>query len=223
MSKRTITINKEIFQVCPHFNLAAIECKVKNSPYNSELWLEIGQFITDFSTSYKMGDIKNIPTIQATREVYKKLGKEPNRYRPAGEALCRRILKNKGLYQIDTLVDLINLISLNTGYSIGGFDSDKIEGNITLGVGKANEPFEAIGRGQMNIENMPVYRDSIGGIGNPSSDEERTKITSYTSNLLMLINGYSGEAGINEAVEYSVELLKKYVHAEEIEVRLISV
>lgn len=222
MNKRTITISEEIFKVCPNFNLASIECEVKNSSYNSELWLEINQFINDFSGRYKMSDIKNIPTILATREVYKKLGKEPNRYRPSGEALCRRILKDQGLYQIDTLVDLINLASLNTGYSIGGFDSDKIEGNINLGVGKANEPFEAIGRGMMNIENMPVYRDSIGGIGNPSSDEERTKITSSTTNLLMLINGYSGEAGIDEAVEYSVDLLKKYANADKFEIRLIS-
>ena len=29
------------------------------------------------------------------------------------------------LYQIDTLVDLINLVSLRTGHSIGGFDADK--------------------------------------------------------------------------------------------------
>lgn len=123
------------------------------------------------------------------------------------------MIKNQGLYQIDTLVDLINLVSLKTGYSIGGFDADKIIGDLELGVGKAGESFKAIGRGEMNIENMPVYRDSIGGIGNPSSDEERTKITPDTSNLLMLINGYSGKKGLEEAVNYSIEMLKKYTGA----------
>ena len=146
-------------------------------------------------------------------KVYKKLGKDPNRYRPSGEALCRRLLKGQGLYQINTLVDLINLVSLKTGYSIGGFDADKIAGNLILGVGKADEPFKAIGRGTMNIKGLPVYRDSIGAIGNPSSDEERTKITAETSNLLMLINGYSGKEGLNEAVEYSTDLLKNYAEA----------
>jgi DNA/RNA-binding domain of Phe-tRNA-synthetase-like protein len=163
-----------------------------------------------------MEDIKNRPAIEATRMVYKKLGKDPNRYRPSGEALCRRLLKGQGLYQIDTLVDLINLVSLKTGYSIGGFDADKIEGNLELGVGKQNEPFEAIGRGTMNIEGLPVYRDSIGGIGNPSSDEERTKISAETTHLLLLINGYSGMEGLSEAVEYSINLLKKYAQAYEI-------
>lgn len=216
MTNRIITISEEILEVCPRFQLAAIECEVNNTPHNEDLWEEIDRFITDFRDKYKMADIKKRPAIEATREVYKKLGKDPNRYRPSGEALCRRILKNQGLYQIDTLVDLINLISLKTGYSIGGFDADKIKGDIILGVGKAGEPFEAISRGGMNIENLPLYRDSIGGIGNPSSDEERTKITSSTTHLLMLINGYSGKEGLQEAVKYSVELLEKYADADRI-------
>ena len=81
------------------------------------------------------------------------------------------------LYQIDTLVDLINLVSLSTGYSIGGFDADKIQGDsLELGIGRAEEPFEGIGRGKLNIEGLPVYRDRAGGIGTPTSDNERTKM-----------------------------------------------
>ena len=193
--------------------MAAIACKVKNSVYNKELWTKIDHISSHFIQNFKMEDIKKRSSIEATRKVYKKLGKDPNRYRPSGEALCRRLLKGQGLYQINTLVDLINLVSLKTGYSIGGFDADKIAGNLILGVGKADEPFKAIGRGTMNIEGLPVYRDSIGAIGNPSSDEERTKITAETSNLLMLINGYSGKEGLNEAVEYSTDLLKNYAEA----------
>lgn len=211
-----ISISEDVLKVCPEFSMAAIECKVKNSNYNMGLWEEIDYFTSHFTQNYKMEDIKKRPAIEATRKVYKKLGKDPNRYRPSGEALCRRLLKGQGLYQIDTLVDLINLVSLKTGYSIGGFDADKIEGNLELGVGKRNEPFEAIGRGTMNIEGLPVYRDSIGGIGNPSSDEERTKISAETTHLLLLINGYSGMEGLSEAVEYSINLLKKYAQAYEI-------
>ncbi len=217
-----IKISDEILTACPDFHAAAINCKVKNSDYNKELWQEIDIFIKQFSSSNQISDIKKRPTIEATRKVYKKLGKDPNRYRPSGEALCRRILKGQELYQIDTLVDLINLISLKTGYSIGGFDANRIEGDLILGVGKADEPFEAIGRGAMNIEGLPVYRDSIGGIGNPSSDEERTKITSETEYLLILINGYSGSEGIKEAVDYSTYLLEKYADANKISINIIN-
>ena len=222
MIEPEITISDEILKVSPRFQLAAIGCKVKNSRFNQELWDEINAFTADFVSTFKLADIKNRTAISATRDTYKKLGKDPNRYRPAGEALCRRILKGQNLYQINTLVDLINLISLKTGYSIGGFDADKIVGDLILGVGNAGEPFEAIGRGTMNVEGLPLYRDSLGGIGNPSSDEERTKISSDTSRLLILINGYSGNKGLLEAAHYSAELLKKYADADQIEIRLIS-
>jgi DNA/RNA-binding domain of Phe-tRNA-synthetase-like protein len=192
---------------------------VRNTPHNHTLWQEINDFSNSFRMNCKMEEINKRPAIFATGQAYKKLGKDPNRYRPSAEALCRRIVKGLDLYQIDTLVDIINLVSMKTGFSIGGFDADKIKGNLELGVGKADEPFEAIGRGMLNIEGLPVYRDDIGGIGTPTSDEERTKITAETSRLLMIINGYSGENGLREAVDLSLELLKKYAiqHADDAE------
>lgn len=115
------------------------------------------------------------------------------------------------LYQIDTLVDLINLVSLRTGHSIGGFDADKIEGStLVLGVGKAGEPFEGIGRGVLNIEGLPVYRDAVGGIGTPTSDHERTKMDLGTTHILALVNGYNGKEGLQEAAEMIQSLLRKY-------------
>lgn len=214
---RNIIISNQIATVCPEFHVAAIACEVRNSPYNAGLWEEIDAFYTHFASTHKMVEINQRPAIYATRQIYKKLGKDPNRYRPSAEALCRRILKGQELYRIDTLVDLINLVSLKTGYSIGGFDNTKIQGDLILSVGEAGEKFEAIGRGLLNIEGLPVYRDEVGGIGTPTSDEERTKITSDTTQLLMLINGYSGKEGLQEAVDYSVELLKKYAEARNIE------
>ena len=157
-------------------------------------------------------------TIHATREAYKKCGKDPSRYRPSGEALWRRILRGIPLYQIDTLVDLINLVSIRFGYSIGGFDADKFEGDtLTLGIGKAGEPYEGIGRGALNIEGMPVYRDAIGGVGTPTSDNERTKLGLETTHLLTIINGYSGKEGLQEAADYMVELIKEFASAEDVE------
>ena len=216
MSEIKITVSDEIFRVCPGFCFSAIICGVKNSPHDEELWKEVDAFSTYLRARYKTEDINKRKAIFATRQAYKNLGKDPNRYRPSAEALCRRIIKGTNLYPIDTLVDLINLVSLKTGYSIGGFDYDRIQGDLVLGVGTAGEKFEAIGRGWLNIEGLPVYRDEVGGIGTPTSDEERTKITRETTRLLMIINGYSGKEGLQEATDFSVELLKKYAGAEEI-------
>jgi DNA/RNA-binding domain of Phe-tRNA-synthetase-like protein len=159
--------------------------------------------------------VKNLPTIAATREAYKRCGKDPGRYRPSAEALRRRLLRDIPLYQIDTLVDLINLVSLRTGYSIGGFDADKIAGtDIELGVGRAGEPFEGIGRGVLNIEGLPVYRDANGGIGTPTSDNERTKMSVDTRRILAIVNGYSGSEGLAEAAQMIQELLRKYASSD---------
>ena len=106
---------------------------------------------------------------------------------------------------------------------MGGFDADQIKGDqLVLGVGKADEVFHGIGRGPLNIEGLPVYRDDIGGIGTPTSDEERTKMSVDTQNLLILINGYSGEEGLQEAVDYTIGLLEKYADAQEVKFVLYS-
>ena len=176
-----ISISKHIYKVCPQFISVQFECDVINSDYNEQLWNEIDLFINDFRKNNQIKDINKFPPILATRNTYKKLGKEPNRYRPAGEALRRRILNNVDLYKINTLVDAVNLISLKIGHSVGGFDAKLVQGSLELGVGQKEEKFEAIGRGLLNIENLPVYRDSIGGIGTPTRDEERTKINNNTN------------------------------------------
>jgi DNA/RNA-binding domain of Phe-tRNA-synthetase-like protein len=216
-----ISISNLIYNVCPQFVSIQFECNVTNTDFNASLWHEIETFTNEYRKNNQIKDINKFSPILATRNAYKKLGKDPNRYRPSAEALRRRILKDVELYKINTLVDAINLISLKTGYSIGGFDASLIQGSLELGVGRKNEKFEAIARGFLNIEGLPVYRDSVGGIGTPTSDEERTKINSNTNKLLMLLNAYSGNDGLDEAIEYCKYVLEKYLGAEAMEVRRI--
>ena len=135
----------------------------------------------------------------------------------------RRILRELPFYKVDTLVDLINLVSIRSGYSIGGFDADKIAGgSLVLGVGREGEIYHGIGRGELNIAGLPVYRDAVGGVGTPTSDEERTKIGLDTTHLLMIINGYSGLEGLEAAGKYAVGLLSKYVSAINTEAELVT-
>lgn len=207
-----IIVSEEIEQVCPGFVGAAVEADVVNTEYSEELWVEIEALGEKYKAEYTTETIKQISGIEATRRVYRACGKDPSRYRPASEALIRRMLQGKKLYQIDTLVDLINLASIAYGYSIGGFDADKFSGGtLTLGVGREGEPYEGIGRGMLNIAGLPVYRDAIGGVGTPTSDNERTKIDINTRRVLVLVNGYDGnEAQVKANAEYLVRLFDKY-------------
>ena len=207
-----IIVSEEIEKVCPGFVGAAVEADVVNSEYNAELWAEINDLGEKYKAEYTTETVKTISGIEATRRVYRACGKDPSRYRPAAEALIRRMLQGKELYQIDTLVDLINLASIAFGYSIGGFDADKFVGDtLTLGIGREGEPYEGIGRGMLNIAGLPVYRDAEGGVGTPTSDNERTKIELSTRHVLVLVNGYDGnEVQVKANAEYIIRLFEKY-------------
>lgn len=211
-----IKVSDEIESVCPAFVGAAVEADVINTPYSEGLWGEINKMGDKYKSTLTTETLKNISGIAATRRVYRACGKDPSRYRPASEALIRRMLQGKTLYQIDTLVDLINLASIAFGYSIGGFDASKFVGEtLTLGIGREGEPYEGIGRGMINISGLPVYRDAKGGVGTPTSDNERTKIDINTKHLLVLINGYDGnEQNVRANAEYIQTLLQKYCQSD---------
>lgn len=215
-----IIVSEEIKQVCPQFIGASVEATVKNSTYLSALWKEISALGQRFRQELTTESLKNQSAIAATRQVYKACGKDPSRYRPSSEALIRRMLQGKELYQIDTLVDLVNLASIAYGYSIGGFDADKIKGNtLTLGVGRDGEPYEGIGRGMLNIAGLPVYRDTIGGIGTPTSDNERTKMELSTTHVLILVNGYDGnQKNTLACANYLKELLERYAEGRDVKI-----
>ena len=211
-----IIVSQEIETICPGFVGACVEAEVVNTPYSEGLWQEIHALGEQLRSSLTTESLKKLSGIAATRRVYKACGKDPSRYRPASEALIRRMLQGKELYQIDTLVDLINLASIKFGYSIGGFDANKFVGDtLTLGIGKTEEPYEGIGRGMLNIEGLPVYRDAVGGVGTPTSDNERTKITLSTTRLCVLINGYDGnEQRVADNARFIQELIRKYCQSD---------
>ena len=216
-----IIIEDSIKEACPDVRIGLIRAKVVNSEFSEELNKEIESLSEKIKSSYELLWINKRPAIAATRQLYKKLGKDPNRYRVSSEALCRRIVKGMGIYQINVLVDLINLISIGSGYAIGGFDADKIQGDsVTLSVGTADDKFEGIGRGILNVKGLPLYRDAIGGIGSPTSDEERTKIELKTTHLQMQINAFDEEMPLEDTIDWSVSLLKRYVCATDFEIEI---
>ena len=217
-----VEIDKRILDVCPDIRIGLIRANVVNTPTSDELWAELECEAEAIKQNYELLAINQRPAVAATRKLYKKLGKDPGRYRVASEALCRRIIRGLGIYRLTTLIDVVNLVSIKSGYAISGLDANMIEGStLTLGVGEAGEEYHGIGRGLLNIEGMPVYRDAKGGIATPTSDEERTKFTLETTKVQININGFGPEMPMEEAVALMTDLLKKYAQATEIETSII--
>ena len=195
-----IIVSNEIKSVCPEFVGAAVEARVRNSQFCQELWNEIHILEDHFRQTLTTESLKDMPSIE----------------------LIRRMLQGKELYQIDTLVDLVNLASIAFGYSIGGFDADKFVGNtLTLGIGREGEPYEGIGRGPLNIAGLPVYRDTQGGVGTPTSDNERTKMTLETTHLVVLINGYDGNRErVMENAQYLKQIIERFASGSDCSITL---
>jgi len=216
-----ITISPELKNRCPSLRLGCIEADVEVTVPSEELLSEIKLRIEQLNRSLMIEEISNLQAIRASRKAYKACGKDPARYRLSAEALLRRIVSGKGLYQISNVVDQLNLVSITSGFSIGGYDVSQIKGNITFGIGQAEEPYCGIGKGELNIENLPVFRDEPGAFGTPTSDSQRTEVNDQTRRFLMILIDFGGDDHLNEAVDYSISLLKKYCKAEELTVKYI--
>ncbi len=216
-----ILIDDRILATCPDTRIGLVRATVVNEPTCDALWSEIEAAAEEVKQRYELLEINQRPAIAATRRLYKALGKDPSRYRVASEALCRRIVRGLGIYRLTTLIDVVNLVSIKSGYPISGLDADHIVGDtLTMSVGTSDDEYHGIGRGLLNIEGMPVYRDGQGPIATPTSDEERTKFTDQTVNVQININAFAPEMPIDEATEWMASLLKKYAHATDVETRI---
>ncbi len=217
---KTIAVSNTIKKACPNIKLGAIYANVTYQKLNDDLWIEINKEIQQIS-GIQIETVKDIPQINSSREAYKALGKEPARYRLSAEALHRRIIKGKGLYQISNIVDVINLSSIKTGYSIGGYDLNKIKGDIEFDIGKKEDDYEAIGRGKMNIESLPVFRDNLGAFGSPTSDSVRTMITEKTLQILLIVINFGEHEKFENDLNLISELLKKYCFGNQVQFEII--
>lgn len=216
MQLPTISVDKILTEACPDVELGVLLIKIKVAPASEPLLKVIEKGVAEKSRQLSLEEIANIPPLLATRQAYKALGKDPSRYRPSAEALLRRIVNGKGLYQVNNVVDALNLVSVQSGFSIGGYDFDKIKGNIQLGRGAEKEPYEAIGRGVLNIEGLPLLRDELGAFGSPTSDSTRTMVTAETTHFLAVIFGFTKEQGMKTVLADLEDLLAKYADGERI-------
>lgn len=212
-----ISISPEVKEKCPQLQLGCIQCLLTVKNEYPELLNLIQSELSEIQQRLVVEEISKIPTIQASRIGYKALGKDPARYRLSAEALLRRVVKGKGLYQVNNVVDLLNLTSVKSGFSIGGYDVKKIQGNVELSIGKAKEPYEAIGRGELNIEFLPTFRDDLGPFGSPTSDSVRTMVTPQTQQFIMPIFNFAGDDSLEAVMQNAIELLKKYAEGNSVE------
>ena len=208
-----ITIEDTLRQLFPSIKLGVLQASVIIKPSGDVQKNDMLRVCDELAKILTSEAIRALPVVEITKNAYRKMGKDPNRYRPSAESLLRRVASGKGLYFVNNAVDALNMVSVQTGFSICGYDADKIEGNASFGTGTENELYEGIGRGILNIENLFVFRDGKGAFGTPTSDSTRTMVTESTKRFLMIFPSFSSDDGLDKALQLSSGYLEKYADA----------
>jgi DNA/RNA-binding domain of Phe-tRNA-synthetase-like protein len=190
--------------------LGIVVASVAVTDRDADLWSEIDTCIAGL---HPIDDISSLNEVQALRTTYKALGKDPSRYRGSNEALLRRVGQGKGLYRINTVVDINNLISLESRRSVASYDRDKIGDRIVFRRGQTGERYQAIGKGVINLDGLPVFADENGPFGSTTSDSERAMITAQTQRVMMVIISFDGEDRLESQLARACALLERYARA----------
>jgi DNA/RNA-binding domain of Phe-tRNA-synthetase-like protein len=217
-----ISIHPVLKALAPDLVLGCVSARVSVEKHSEALWREIDQHLAHLTATIKPEQINTVPQIAAVRSAYKALGKDPSRYRGSAEALLRRVLAGKGLYQINSVVEINNLVSLESLNPAGIYDLEKITSPIELRIGAAGESYKGIGKELINIESLPVFADAAGPFGSPTSDSERAMVSLETRKVLMVVFSFTGPEGLEHWVSRSSELLCRYCGGDEIETSLVT-
>lgn len=210
-----ITIKKEISNILPDFNIHAftMDVKVEDSTIIDN---KIKELENKINSDYVLEEVLQIPSIKNARDSYKKLGKDPSRYRLACESLFRRLVKGNGLYRVNNVVDAGNVLSIELAKSTAVLDYNKLQGDIYIRIGTPDDIYYGIGRGLINVSNIPLYVDEVSPFGSPTSDTDRTSISSETKKILLMVICFDYlDKEIIE--EISTNIFKKYAYATNIE------
>lgn len=216
-----IQIGADLKKKCPQTALGCLTARVKPEPSPVALLAEMNQRELEIQELPFPRGVLESPQVETVRRAYKALGKDPARYRGSAEALLRRIVAGKGFPQINVVVDVINLVSVESRLPIGLYDVAHLMGDIVLRAGRAGETYKGIGKYDLNLEGLPLFADDAGPHGSATSDSERTMVTSKTAGILAVIISFGGAEGLDRWTQRMSALLKEHAAAQNVETRVV--
>jgi DNA/RNA-binding domain of Phe-tRNA-synthetase-like protein len=217
-----VTIDEALKKKCPRTALGCVTARVETRNSPQELTDEMHKRMQEILKLPYARGVLEAPQILATRAAYKALRKDPARYRGSAEALLRRVIAGKGLPEINAVVDVINLVSVESRLPVGLYDIDHVDGDIVFRVGRAGESYPGIGKYDLNLEGLPVFCDATGPHGSPTSDSERTMVTSDTKLVLAVIVSFSGSELLERWTQRMMDLLRLHASAQTCESSIVT-
>jgi DNA/RNA-binding domain of Phe-tRNA-synthetase-like protein len=216
-----ITIDPALREKCPRTALGCVTAGVQAGASPAGLIEELQLRTAEILKLPEPRAVLESAQVQATRRAYKALGKDPARYRGSAEALLRRITAGKGLPQINSVVDVINLVSVESRLPVGLYDLAHVEGDVVFRTGRAGETYKGIGKYDLNLEGLPLFADALGPHGSATSDSERTMVTSATKIVLAIIVSFGGPENLEKWNLRLGSLLTEFSAGIDIETRIV--
>jgi DNA/RNA-binding domain of Phe-tRNA-synthetase-like protein len=217
-----VTIDGALKKKCPRTALGCVTARVEAVASPAALTEELKTRETEIQKLPFPRGVLASPQVEATRAAYKALGKDPARYRNSAEALLRRVVGGKGLPEINAVVDVINLVSVESRLPVGLYDLRHVVGEIVFRAGKSGETYKGIGKYDLNLEGLPVFADTVGPHGSATSDSERTMVTPATKEILAVIVAFSGSENLDRWTKRLGALLEQYAAGTEIAITIVS-
>jgi DNA/RNA-binding domain of Phe-tRNA-synthetase-like protein len=216
-----ITIGAKLKAKCPRTALACVTARVQPGASPVALLGEMNQRELEIQELPFPRGVLESPQVETVRKAYKSLGKDPSRYRGSAEALLRRIVAGKGFPQINVVVDVINLVSVESRLPVGLYDLGHVTGEIVFRAGRAGETYKGIGKYDLNLEGLPLFADNAGPHGSATSDSERTMVTAETKEVLAVIISFGGADGLERWAQRMSALLTQHAAAQHVEIQII--
>ncbi len=216
-----VQIDPGLKKKCPRTALGCLTARVQVGPSPVELLAEMNQRELEIQELPFPRGVLESPQVEAVRRAYKSLGKDPARYRGSAEALLRRIVAGKGFPQINGVVDVINLVSVESRLPVGLYDAAHVHGDVIFRAGRAGETYKGIGKYDLNLEGLPLFADDLGPHGSATSDSERTMVTSKTEGILAVIISFAGPESLDRWTQRMSALLAQYAAAQNVEIRIV--
>jgi DNA/RNA-binding domain of Phe-tRNA-synthetase-like protein len=220
-SQVKVKIDDALRKKCPRTALGCVTARVEAGLSPVALGEEMKMRDTEIQKLPFPRGVLASPQVEATRTAYKALGKDPARYRGSAEALLRRVVGGKGLPQINAVVDVINLVSVESRLPVGLYDLRHVVGEIVFRAGRAGETYKGIGKYDLNLEGLPLFADDVGAHGSATSDSERTMVTAATHEVLAVIVSFGGAENLERWTERLGALLQQYASGTEIMTHIV--
>jgi DNA/RNA-binding domain of Phe-tRNA-synthetase-like protein len=213
-------VEEEVFRMFPQFCRAVV---VAAGIDNSRACPELEKRLQEQAEKMRQDpaiDLATHPRLLVWKEVYRRLGSNPNKFTPSIVFLAKQVKSGKSVRSISPAVDAFNLISIRHTIPCGGDDLDSVEGDVTLGRAVADETFAPIFKpeeiehpdaGEVIYVNRRTKRVLCRRWNWRNADF--SKILPETRNLAINVDGMQpaiGRPEIEEAAEALRQLLIQY-------------